>query len=104
VSLVVNDGTANSASDTVTITTRNSAPVANAGPDQTVFVTQTVTLDGHGSSDVDGDTLSFAWSFVSRPNGSAATLADVVTHYNRARTLGLTAERQRELVEYLKSL
>ena len=37
-------------------------------------------------------------------DGSAATLADVVTHYNRARTLGLTAERQRELVEYLKSL
>ena len=37
-------------------------------------------------------------------DGSAATLADVVTHYNRARTLGLTAEQQRELVEYLKSL
>jgi len=37
-------------------------------------------------------------------DGSAATLADVVTHYNRSRTLGLTADRQRELVEYLKSL
>jgi mono/diheme cytochrome c family protein len=37
-------------------------------------------------------------------DGSAATLADVVTHYNRARTLGLTAEQQRDLVEYLKSL
>jgi len=37
-------------------------------------------------------------------DGSAATLADVVTHYNRVRTLGLTAEQQRELVEYLKSL
>jgi cytochrome c5 len=37
-------------------------------------------------------------------DGSAATLADVVSHYNRARTLGLTAEQQRDLVEYLKSL
>ena len=36
-------------------------------------------------------------------DGSAATLADVVTHYNRVRTLGLTAEQQRDLVEYLKS-
>ena len=37
-------------------------------------------------------------------NGSAATLADVVTHYNRVRKLALTAEQQRDLVEYLKSL
>ncbi len=37
-------------------------------------------------------------------DGSAATLPDVVTHYNRVRNLGLTAEQQRELVEYLKSL
>jgi cytochrome c5 len=37
-------------------------------------------------------------------DGSAATLADVVTHYNRVRSLSLTASQQRELVEYLKSL
>jgi cytochrome c peroxidase len=37
-------------------------------------------------------------------DGSAATLADVVVHYNRVRGLGLTAEQQRDLVEYLKSL
>ena len=37
-------------------------------------------------------------------DGSAASLADVVTHYNRVRALGLTTEQQRELVEYLKSL
>lgn len=37
-------------------------------------------------------------------DGSAATLADVVAHYNRVRSLGLTAAQQRELVEYLKSL
>jgi mono/diheme cytochrome c family protein len=37
-------------------------------------------------------------------DGSAATLADVVAHYNRARTLSLTAIQQQDLVEYLKSL
>jgi len=37
-------------------------------------------------------------------DGSAATLADVVEQYNRVRALGLTAEKQRDLVEYLKSL
>ena len=37
-------------------------------------------------------------------DGSAATLADVVTHYDRVRKLGLTAEQQRNLIEYLKSL
>ena len=37
-------------------------------------------------------------------DGSAATLADVVVHYNRVRGLGLTAEQQQDLVEYLKSL
>jgi len=35
---------------------------------------------------------------------SAATPADVVVHYNRVRGLDLTAEQQRDLVEYLKSL
>ena len=37
-------------------------------------------------------------------DGSTATLADVVTHYNSIRKLGLTAQQQRDLVEYLKSL
>jgi mono/diheme cytochrome c family protein len=37
-------------------------------------------------------------------DGSAATLADVVAHYNRVRKLGLTPEQERDLVEYLKTL
>ena len=72
--LVVNDGHVSSAADTVTISTVNSAPVANAGSDQTALVTQTVTLNGGGSSDVDGDSLTFGWVFVSRPAGSTAVL------------------------------
>jgi len=36
-------------------------PVANAGPDQTLFVGNIAQLDGSASSDVDGDLLSFQW-------------------------------------------
>ena len=37
-------------------------------------------------------------------DGSAATLADVVAHYNKVRNLGLTADQQRDLVAFLKTL
>lgn len=37
-------------------------------------------------------------------DGSAATLADVVAHYNEVRNLNLTAAQQADLVEFLKSL
>jgi hypothetical protein len=76
VQLIVNDGRFNSAPDTVQISTGNSAPVANAGADQSVVVTNTVTLNGSGSTDVDGNQLTFQWSFQSRPAGSAATLSN----------------------------
>ncbi len=76
VQLVVNDGFSNSTADTTTISTVNSAPVAQAGADQTAFVTQTVSLNGGASSDADGNTLTFAWSFVSRPAASTAALTN----------------------------
>jgi hypothetical protein len=54
----------------------NPPPVANAGSDQTVGVGVLALLDGSASSDVDGNTLTYTWSFISRPPGSAATLLD----------------------------
>jgi hypothetical protein len=50
-------------------------PVANAGADQNVATSISVTLDGSASSDEDGDTLSYAWSLFSGPAGSAAVLS-----------------------------
>ena len=74
--LVVNDGHTNSAADFVTITVANRAPTANAGADQSAVVGAAITLDGSGSSDPDGDALTYAWSFASIPAGSTAVLSN----------------------------
>lgn len=73
--LIVNDGTVDSAADTVVVDTLNSAPVANAGADQSARVGDTVTLDGRASNDVDGDTLAYRWHVVTAPAGSTAALS-----------------------------
>ena len=78
VQLIVSDGTLESPPDTVTITTQNSSPVAQAGPDQTVFVGDTVQLNGSQSSDIDGDPLRWHWAMLSRPPGSTAQLSNPV--------------------------
>jgi len=54
----------------------NHKPVANAGDDQIVSFGDTVQLNGSGSSDEDGDTLSYNWSFTSTPDVSSVTLSD----------------------------
>ena len=53
----------------------NSAPTANAGPDQaSVASAATVTLDGLGSTDTDaGDALTYAWT---QTDGTTVTLSD----------------------------
>lgn len=79
VELVVDDGALASPPDLVRITVQpieNRAPVADAGGGQDVFVALLVQLDGRGSSDPDGDDLTFAWRFASMPEGSQSVLSD----------------------------
>lgn len=58
---------------------QNTAPIADAGADRVVAVGATVTLSGAGSSDANGDGLTFNWTFVSTPAGSSARLASRFT-------------------------
>ena len=68
--LVVHDGKVSSSADQVQVTvndTVNETPVANAGPDQAVGEQVLVQLSGAGSSDPNGEALTYAWSQVSGP-------------------------------------
>jgi hypothetical protein len=94
--LVVNDGTVDSSPDTVTITTGNSPPVANAGPDQTASFGDTVNLNGTGSTDVDEDILSYSWAIISMPSGSTAVLSDPASA-----TLNFVADLEGEYIAQL---
>lgn len=50
-------------------------PIADAGPDQTVEMGSTVTLDGTGSSTPNTGPLAYRWSFVTKPASSTAELS-----------------------------
>ncbi len=75
--LTVSDGTA-SGSDTVEISVvdiglgTNSPPTAAAGGDRTVLELTPVDLDGTGSSDPDGDGLSYSWVQIGGPDVALA--------------------------------
>lgn len=86
VSLVVNDGMDNSTNDAnITITATNNTPVANAGTDENVSADTNVTLNGTGSSDIDGDSLDYNWSIVSKPSNSSS--ANIIHETNSTATL-----------------
>ena len=72
--LTVSDGRMTN-SDTVTITALKPkhAPLANAGPDQSVGINASVTIDGSASSDPDGDPLTYKWA---QTGGALVALSD----------------------------
>lgn len=75
---LVCSGPGGSVTETVVVTYNggNTAPVANAGTDQHVVTGSQVSLNGSGSTDGDGDPLTYAWTLTIKPAGSAAMLSD----------------------------
>src|SRR6266511_1614350 len=78
-SLVVTDGRSCSAPDTLTVVAENFAPLVNAGAARTVNLPESVTLDGTGTTDPNGDPILFEWTVSSAPDGAAPTLSDAST-------------------------
>ena len=78
IQLTVSDGTSSTATWAV-LSTDNSAPVADAGPDQFVALGSLVHLNASNAYDMDGDALLYRWTLVSAPSGSAATLSGSAT-------------------------
>lgn len=78
-SLVVSDGQLFSgvAATTVLASATNLPPVAHAGVAQTVKLGATVTLDGSGSTDADGNSLTYAWQLAYQPAGSSLSLSSL---------------------------
>ncbi|MGD8176915.1 PKD domain-containing protein [Marinimicrobium sp. ARAG 43.8] len=68
------------ATTTINIVEANSPPMpAIAELSGTIVRGQTVTLDGSGSQDANGDPLQYRWRFLNRPDGSQAQLSGATT-------------------------
>ncbi|OYR41127.1 hypothetical protein DJ82_06365 [Halorubrum sp. Ib24] len=71
------DGATDTATQTVSVGEApdpvNQPPTADAGDDQTVAEGDSVSLDASGSSDADGDDLSYDWT---QTSGTGVTLSD----------------------------
>jgi uncharacterized membrane protein len=70
VMLTVTDPWQAQSTDTMIVSFSNVRPAANAGSSQSVVIGGPVTANGSGSSDANGDTLTYSWSLASKPADS----------------------------------
>lgn len=75
--LQVDNGLASSLADAVVVTAigEDGAPVANAGEDIVSEDCTHIQLDGSGSYEPDGESMTYRWEVQSKPAGSAVTSA-----------------------------
>ncbi len=95
--LYVSDGyEATPSSDTVSIaiTNTNNDPVADGGSDWTINENSAVSLNGNGSSDPDGDALTYEWVQIGGPavtiTGDTTATPNITTPFVNAGGLDLT--------------
>lgn len=74
VSLTVSDGKLSSSTSARVFV--KLGVVADAGPDQKVFINSQATLDGSKSSDASGGALTYQWTLTTVPAGSKAALSN----------------------------
>jgi len=79
-SLTVTDNNGLTGTAMVTITVEAGDPEAEAGQDTTIaYPASTVTLNGSGSTDPSGETLSYAWTELSGPGTATVSLGNTAT-------------------------
>ena len=100
ISLIVNDGKDNSESDTVVVTVikPNVAPVAVISAEPVGTQGVKYLLNGETSSDEDGDTLTYAWSFSSIPDGSSLTSDSLAQEVETSFTPDVAGDYEIQLV------
>ncbi len=65
---------------TVTVTSANRSPIAEAGQTQVIVLpTNSAILDGSATSDPDGTVNSYSWSEISGPSSATISTPDLVT-------------------------
>ncbi|HPL17373.1 MAG TPA: PKD domain-containing protein [Spirochaetota bacterium] len=79
VQLVASDPWISGTPDEVIVSFVNMAPVAVSGNNKSCLVNDIVLLDGSGSYDANGDTITYRWQIVSMPAGSQTSLSNATS-------------------------